>query len=613
MTTTDARDGAIAALARRLFVPGHRVGWEYVEPSPAAPSMAAEPTWFEPQPPDVRELQARSAAAKHRLRWAAPLGGVMVMLALGTTDGFLLLVVGLAVLAAALAPMILANTQIEQLHRSAAEHRAAKWADFQRLSSHWRASVSSHNVAEQHRLDTALRWFPLRIEAGERVDVFGGSDQSRSAMLATFGCSLLASGHRVLVLDLTEEALANPLSALASATGVPVTSVVLPQDLEFYNLLCGLESAEASELIAEVLHPRRHGDSHDDPRNDSRDLVADLLGAVLSRLERRVDLPRLVAGLRALHNTYDPSTEDTLTEREFSRLVEAGHDVVLGERARDELRSAISRLQLLTVSGSHPDTALEFLTAGGLTVLAIETVGNRRRKEILDRTVASLLLRALEGEQVTNGQVTVVLAGADRLGTVLLERIAREARGSGVGLIYLFDHLRDATLPLLGGAHSKALIMRLGNKDEAEAAAKHIGHQHRFVLGQVSRQKGTTSTLGGGTSTTRGTSSSISNGHQQGSSRQGLHGGSNSSETEQITEGVSRSFTTSESWSLADSYTDGQVDTRVYEFTVEPTTIQSLPPASFVLVDASDGQRAVVMGTCDPRITELDHVAGEPR
>jgi hypothetical protein len=91
----------------------------------------------------------------------------------------------------------------------------------------------------------------------------------------------------------------------------------------------------------------------------------------------------------------------------------------------------------------------------------------------------------------------------------------------------------------------------------------------------------------------------------------GKSSGTNSSES--YTESRSRTWQETVSRSVSDSTTDGTVTARVYEFAVEPTTIQSLPPTAFVLVEAGSSGRRVVLADCNPGITLLDRVATTPQ
>ncbi len=68
-----------------------------------------------------------------------------------------------------------------------------------------------------------------------------------------------------------------------------------------------------------------------------------------------------------------------------------------------------------------------------------------------------------------------------------------------------------------------------------------------------------------------------------------------------------------ESLSATDSQQDGAVLQRVYEFSVEPTQIQQLPPTAFVLIDSSLGDRRAALGDCNPGIVLLPRVASTAR
>jgi hypothetical protein len=612
MTQTRGVDSPVGELASRLFVPQERLGWEFVEPAPAArsPLLSQEPQWLEPSPPDLRELQAQHRRAKDKLPKACALIAVVFLFGIALPST-------LAVLAALvmggvwIAPVISLSSQMTAAQGRAEHERHARRAAYEQAHSEWQRAISAQDSAEQKRLTEAMHWFPLDLRAATgRVDVFGGSGNGRAVLFATMGASLIAAGNRVTLLDFTEESIGHPLSVLMHEWGGPVTTIELPEDLAVLDLLAGLSVQDAAELLASAVHSDRGGDDH----NDRRDLAADLLVAVLSRLDEQPIVARLVAGLRTLNNTYDLRTESALADEEVARLVTASHDLVIGERVKDELRSLISRLQLLVPSG-RPDprqsgSPFAPFEGTGLTIYSTTAAESERQKELLDRLLVALSIRAIRlGIGDGTAPVVLVVAGADNLDKSTLESLARHARNSGTRLVYMFDHLRDDARVLLGGPHSASVLMQLGNAEEAAAAATFLGRGHRFVLSQVSRQQGTTTTVGGGTSVTEQASESVTEGVNRGGSRQGSNWGTQKSRTES----ESMSWSTNTSWSLADSRTDGQIDARVYEFTVEPTEIQALPPTAFALVDNTDGHRRIAMGNCDPRISELDRVATQPR
>ena len=230
---------------------------------------------------------------------------------------------------------------------------------------------------------------------------------------------------------------------------------------------------------------------------------------------------------------------------------------------------------------------------------------NLRRRDLVDRLVAQALLHHLRcAPRNRPGMAGVlVVAGADHLGQRTLEELARQSKNAGVRLVLLIEHLRGDLQQLLGGSDSASLIMRLGNAQEAAAAAEYIGRGHSFTLTQLSRQTGDTRTTGTSTSMASSTTHSTSNG------RSGGRGGWGWNQSESDSESTSTQEGTSESW--ATSVSDSQTVTRVYEFAVEPTQIQSLPASAFIMVESATGDRRIIVGSCDPLVVTLDRVADE--
>jgi hypothetical protein len=172
-------------------------------------------------------------------------------------------------------------------------------------------------------------------------------------------------------------------------------------------------------------------------------------------------------------------------------------------------------------------------------------------------------------------------------------------------LICMVEHLRGDMTQLLGGSDSAALVMKIGNAQEAVAAANHFGSQHKFVLSQITEGIGRAFTTGGGTTT--GTSDGISETQGVTSGRSGRAWSSS------VTESRTRSWQETRNWSETNSTNEGVTRSRVYEPTVKPTAFQSLPPTAFFLVDSGPQGRRIVLGDCNPGIVALDHVAQAPR
>lgn len=89
--------------------------------------------------------------------------------------------------------------------------------------------------------------------------------------------------------------------------------------------------------------------------------------------------------------------------------------------------------------------------------------------------------------------------------------------------------------------------------------------------------------------------------------------GSNWGSSRSVSTSLSRSWQDSTNTSTARSTTNGENLSRVYEFTVEPTQLQSLPVTGLVLAVAGPGGRRVVFGDCNPGINFLPRLSAQPR
>jgi hypothetical protein len=495
------------------------------------------------------------------------------------------------------------STKASDLRNRHQAERSRAAADYQRVHGEWERSVAEWDAAERDRLATANLWFPLGVRSpAERVDVFGGTPDGWASLLAVMGASVLRAGSPMLVVDMSENDVAAALSVVARSQDLRVVRQELPGQLDQAQLLRGLSSEEVSELIGEALGTLRAG--ADDV--GLRMLDSDLLKGVADRLESPVTFARLVAGLRVLEGSYDASS-GVLSGQEFRWLAGYVDAVGQAERTVGEVHFLRSALELLLDSpaGNGSVGVGELWTDGGLTLLVSQD-HNLRRRDLVDRLIAQALLHHLRRAHHRNRSATVgvlVVAGADHLGQRTLEALARQSKSAGIRLVLLIEHLRGDLQQLLGGSDSASLIMRLGNAQEATSAAEYIGRGHSFTLTQLSRQTGDTRTTGTSTSTGSSTTHSTSNGRSGGRAGWGWNQSESESESTSTQEG------TSESW--ATSVSDSQTITRVYEFTVEPTQIQSLPASAFIMVESAAGDRRIIAGSCDPLVVTLDRVADE--
>lgn len=606
---------AAGPVADKLFVPLERLGWEYVavEPARPAPQLANEPQWREPAPPYMLELAEKSRQAATR----APIG-VLLLIA-----GFFLLVTTftsglrdagpLALLAlvgcllggfAMVAPAVAARSERERVAAAAGRERELQRQSFQVAHDEWLHQVAAHDRAEQERLASSACWFPLAVSKGAaRIDVVGGTPEGTEVLLAVLGTSLLASGEKITLLDLTGRAPESTLAALLRQCDGTVEVLRLPDGLAAVDLLADVASSEVADLLSSAVHPQEH--SADQAR---RDLAAELLSVVTSVLADPLTVIRVVDGLRVLNRTY---TSGSLAAAEVGHLTDAAHDVVVGEQRTEELRSLIAHLRLLVPNETDNAGRQLFGPPIGQLSVVSSPRSRGRQKHMIDHMLAGLLAHSMRGGHGWVG--TVIVAGADNIGLHVIDELTRLSRKAGLRIVLVFDALRDGVVRAFGGHNASCVVMQLSTSDEAEAAAKFIGRDHRFVLSQLSVQRGTTKTVGVGESTAVGSTKGATQGSSQGGSRQGIHGGTNWSEQQSTTVSHSVTRTSNSSWSLSESHTDGEVIARSYDFTVEPTQIMSLDTFAFMLVDQMEGTRRIAAGNCDPRITELPRVSDLPR
>ncbi|MBZ6478175.1 hypothetical protein [Streptomyces griseocarneus] len=462
------------------------------------------------------------------------------------------------------------------------ELRAAHEAAFER----WKTDVLAHDASERRRVDEALRWFPVHlVSRPRRVDVYGGTADGWAALLVTLGASLLANGKGLWLLDLSHQTVGRELATLADARGVPVVRVELPSASAPPDLSWGLSAEELAEVLAEALSTLRP----DGADVDLRATDASILHSVLERLDGAVTFGRIASGLEVLLRVHEPDrAPEPLSARELDSLTAAIDVVGKSERIQNELRFVYDMTRLLARAQQNPLTLPapdQWLAPGQLTILSTHDV-TERRKDVIDRVVFFLILHQLRRGRVPADAGTLVIAGAEHLGRSALESMARQARVAGVRLVLLMSHVREDIRPLLGGQDSATVLMRLGNAEEAKAAAEFIGQGHKFVMSQLTRQVGESHSTG----------------------RSHSYGGGNSE-----TGGWSTGWQNSVNSSIDNSVTRGETVSRVYEFTVEPTQIQSLPPTGLILIETSPQSRRVVFGDCNPAITLLPHVADAPR
>ncbi|WP_234347625.1 hypothetical protein [Streptomyces specialis] len=511
--------------------------------------------------------------------------------------------------------------RIRSVQARAAVARKEGYRRFEEEVLRWRARVTAHNEAERARVEAALLWHPVGLWSGpSRVDVFGGTADGWASLLATWGTSLLSPRRGLLVVDLSEQDVASGLAELTAAVGDAVTHIDLPAQAARLDLLGGMGADQVADVLAQAVHTARRPES----RGDLRTLDAELIEAVVTRLAPPLTFRRLVAGLEVLQRTYDPANEQgPLQASEVTALSLHVDTVGSTGQVQDELRFLAATLKLLGREESL-DTPPTAAASGALarlwppTGLTVITTAHsqHRRKDLLDRVVFHRLLHDLRAPGLPGQHAALVIAGADRLGLENLEALARQCRRTGVRLVLMLERLRGELKELLGSSDSAAVLMRLGNAQDAAAAAEFIGRGHKMVLSQVTAQTGRTFTAGAGhsigTSEQTGATTGVSFLRSRGWTWPWDRNPRRWTVSDSLTASRGHSWQETANLSQADSTSHSTTQARVYEFEVKPTTIQSLPPTAFILVENPPAGRRTIAGDCNPGITLLDRVAPAP-
>jgi hypothetical protein len=600
-----------AELLQRLFTPSERWGWEYREPEQLPePFPHPRPVPYLPWPKWAAEVAPRlERAERSRVGWTVA-AAVSLVLGLSTLSAWPSLGWTLLAAAAVFGGLGLARPWL--LRRKAAS-RQRQWMEacverheqYRQRQQGWAAAREEHRRQERARLAASPEWAVMRPRrALDRLDVYGGTGSGWAALLTSAGAALLASGTRLTVVDLSQESVAAELAQLAALRGYRVDVVVLPEQLEDLDPFQGLRPDEVRDVLVEALHADEGEASHETRSIDGR-----VLGELCETLGAPLTLGRIGAGLQALLRARSPLDGDgELSAEEYRRVAN-----LFGETVRASLEPRMvaleSRLHGLRHLGRWPGGRPLAAAEAQLRVVALDERASGPVGDLLPQLLLQVLIQTTRNQAGRGpGDDALVVAGADQLRRRHLERLDQLARRRGVRLVYLFRHLRDEVTDLLGGG--TAVFMRLGNAREAAHAAEFIGREHRFVLHQLTRSTGesSTETFTESVTDTLGTSTA--------QTRTDLlrfllplplHNSYTSGRSDSRAWGESRSRATGTTSS------ESPAQQRVYEFAVEPTTLQTLPETAMLLVDQEQRQGPRVrLGDCNPDLLSLPNVSAEP-
>ncbi|MCO6008190.1 hypothetical protein NE236_24735 [Actinoallomurus purpureus] len=493
----------------------------------------------------------------------------------------------------------------------------------------WQARKNQHEAAEHHKANGRPEWGAVpRPLSRKRLDVFGGTLWSWEALLTTYGSSALFTGP-LLVIDLSREMVCGELATLSRAAGIDVDAQLLPAQLATSTLLSGLEPRELADAIVESMY----GGTPDAARAD-RSMDDRILTKVCDALGDDVSLARIGAALRALMGEPDDST--ALDRDERRRIANELFSVEYRRQAHANLSRVESYVHPLEQLGTRPERG----GSGYLTCIALDSSARNVRSELLTDLIVQWVTHRIAASG--SPRPSVVVAGADELARRHLERLSDACERRGIPLTFLFRRLRETGGEMIGGG--AVAFMRLGNHEDAARAADFIGRDYRFVLSQITKNVGgneshtESDTEGEGDSdsislsTSIGTSTNWGTTRSSGATRSGggpfgffadrstntgdsrtRGGGTSETDTHGESRSVSRNWSSAYSYAVGTNWSDADTTQRVYEYAVEPVTLQHLPDHAVLLVESHhEGGRKLTAVECDPAIVTLHRVATTP-
>lgn len=443
----------------------------------------------------------------------------------------------------------------------------------------WAKRKADHEAAERARVDSYIEWGTVDPPAGtRRVDVIGGNTWGWEALLTVLGSSLLHTRGPLTLVDFSGEAACRELVRFAGETGVPHDVRVLPSQLAETDLLAGLGPRQLVDALVESMYG---GDTLSGSRAD-RSQDDRILTAVCAALGNEVSLVRVAAGMRVLMG--EPGEHLALTAAERLHIA----DNLFADEFKRQVHGSLRRIEAYL----HPLEELGIRSqplSGDLTCLVDESDGRSARRELLKDLIVQWLTRRVSSQEL--GTRSLVIVGADEISHLHLERLTELCERRDIRLVLFFRHMRDAAVQAIGGG--AVCFMRLPNHVEAHQAAEFIGKQHKFLLSQLTR------TLGGSDT------HSVANTDGVSRSEGGSWSGGSSWD---VTRNWSQTVTVAD----ASNWSDAAAAQRVYEYAVEPRTLQDLPDYALLLVKGHGKGSVLQAVECNPDILSLSRVSMQP-
>jgi hypothetical protein len=561
-----------ARAMRLLFSPGRRLGWVFYDRWLAFHKFPKAPPVPLPVPSyhDGRVLSENIKAARSWARKAVLIGATVGLVASGLGFGLsfpwwaLVLIILTPIAMAVVAGRVLRSQATSALKAHKEDQVSVQRSNSRELDA-WKEEKDEHEREEWRRVNEFAEWRAQEVRRGPRLDVFGGTPSGWQGLITVFGSSVLGGDHPgpLTLMDLSREGVAEDLTRLARQKGLSPRTWCLPTDLALMDLLAGMSHKQIVDVLVESIN-------HKKKDRDGRMDDAYILSRICDLLGDRVTFGRILAAVQVLMRQHDEG--NLLAPEERRRFAEE-----LTDDDRVKFQSHLSRIRSYLFSLHRPGNDLpDDVVPPDTDLLCITTEGNRSSdSEFLDDLLVQWLTNHVNSGAQPPGS-TVLVARADDIASEYMEQLSDACRRQRIHLVNLYRGLGENARPAIGNDGSTVAFMRLGNPNDAAAAADFIGRHHRFVVSQVTRTQNT------GRSVTQSSKYVPTWLEMFGRSKQ-------------------------LNWSVASS------EQRVYEYAVEPVSLQGLPEHALLLVTHAGGDTVVEAVECNPGIVLLPRFTGIPQ
>jgi hypothetical protein len=457
--------------------------------------------------------------------------------------------------------------------------------DYVAAHNQWRKQVEQEETALARTHFQQEVWFPVHKAGHYRVvPVMGGTPETWDSLVAGLVVAAIdANFGAIRIANLSQWPVLRSLKTIgAKARKARLRFDVISGTGSTMDLFYTATPPELAAFLVDVL--RVTADSRG--RRDSAREKADLI-SVAEILDPPISIIKLTAALDVALGAMNPQSAGALS-RDEDRAVRDFHHNVVAQRAQTAQRLDGLHADLREISryGGKPQTSPLTMGSGSVDVRCLEVDGGQAIHELeMSRALtAGAMARAFSrpGQKAE----LLVVAGADRLATEVLDNLRGSAERLAKQLVLLFEQITpDAQRCLGSGGSDFAAFMRLPNADDAEIAARHFGKEFTFVVNGISIADGQTEEW----------NTSYSYGTNQSSGRSTQFGAA-------FGRSVSHSMGTSDNHQTGHGTARNRVTTvssaRTHDFVIQPEDFQHLEDYAILLVE----NKTATLAKCDYRL-----------